>query len=128
MTQGKYADVNGQKMYYEVHGSGRPLVLLHGALSAIGTSFGMLLPSLAKNKQAIAIDQQAHGRRADIVRPEQAVEMFRLLGGGVFGDASGLPPSQVAVLPGTTHITVGHRAGFLVSMIEEFLEAPTPDG
>jgi pimeloyl-ACP methyl ester carboxylesterase len=43
MTQGKYADVNGLKMYYEVHGSGRPLVLLHGALSAIGTSFGMLL-------------------------------------------------------------------------------------
>ena len=40
-NKGKYADVNGLKMYYEIHGTGRPLVLLHGALSAIDTSFGV---------------------------------------------------------------------------------------
>ncbi len=69
MTQGKYANVNGLNMYYEIHGTGKPLVLLHGALSAIGTSFGKLLPSLAKNRQVIAIEQQAHGHTEDIDHP-----------------------------------------------------------
>lgn len=61
---------------------------------------------------------------SDIVRPEHAVEMFRLLGGGVAGDVAGLPRSRLAVLPGTTHVTVADRAGWLVPMIEEFLDAP----
>ncbi len=56
-------------MYYEVHGTGNPLVLLHGAFSAIGTSFGQLLPSLVKTRQVIAFEPQAHGRAADIDRP-----------------------------------------------------------
>jgi len=68
-AHGRYASINGLNMYYEVHGSGRPLVLLHGALSAIGTSFGKVLPSLAKTRQVIAIEQQAHGHTADIDRP-----------------------------------------------------------
>jgi pimeloyl-ACP methyl ester carboxylesterase len=55
-AHGHYASVNGLSMYYEVHGAGRPLVLLHGALSAIGTSFGKVLPSLAKTRQVIAIE------------------------------------------------------------------------
>jgi pimeloyl-ACP methyl ester carboxylesterase len=63
---------------------------------------------------------------ADIVRPEHAVEMFRLLGGGVPGDIRGLPRSQLAVLPGTTHVTVMERTGWLLTMIEAFLEAPAP--
>jgi pimeloyl-ACP methyl ester carboxylesterase len=63
---------------------------------------------------------------ADIVRPEHVVEMFRLLGGGV-GDLFGLPRSQLAVLPGTTHITLTDRAEWLASMITEFLEAPMPE-
>ena len=42
-----YVSVNGLDMYYEIHGTGRPLVLIHGAFSAIGTSFGALLPDLA---------------------------------------------------------------------------------
>ena len=46
--KGRYADVHGLSMYYEIHRAGQPLVLLHGALSAIGTSFGKLLPNLAQ--------------------------------------------------------------------------------
>jgi pimeloyl-ACP methyl ester carboxylesterase/uncharacterized protein YndB with AHSA1/START domain len=257
-----YAPVNGLRMYYEIHGTGHPVVLLHGSLSAIGTSFGAVLPSLAQTRQVIAVEMQAHGRTADIdrplrieslaedtvallrhlgvhsadifgyslgaavalrvaidhpdvvrkvvlvsasytfdglhpglrdgidnlqpeqlagspfqleyartapnpddwptliekikqldheltdlpaadirsiqapallvigdsdiIRPEHAVEMFRLLGGGVMGDAVGLPRSRLAVLPGTTHITVMHRAESLSPMVSEFLDAPVP--
>src|SRR5215207_1746706 len=258
-----YAPVNGLDVYYEIHGTGEPLVLLHGALSAIGTSFGKVLPSLAETRRVIAVELQAHGRTADvdrplryeqmaddtaallghigvedadifgwsmgagvalqvairhpevvrklvlasvtynsggchpgvlagiehltpealagssfeeeyariapnpedwptliakvkeldgkvqdwlpedvrsieaptlliigdsdIVRPEHAVEMFRLFGGGVAGDVAGLPNSQLAVLPGTTHVTLVNRADWLLSMIGEFLDAPMPE-
>jgi hypothetical protein len=54
------------------------------------------------------------------------VEMFRLLGGGVLGDFVGLPPSRLAVLPGSTHITVMQRTEWLLSMVTEFLDAPFP--
>ncbi|HET9913718.1 MAG TPA: alpha/beta hydrolase [Anaerolineales bacterium] len=260
-SKGDYVLVNDLNMYYEIHGTGQPLVLLHGAFSAIGTSFGKLLPLLAKTRQVIAFELQAHGRTADIdrpltiegmaddvaaaleqlgieradvcgysmgasvalhlairhpnairklvlisvtytlsgvhpglmdglgemkpemmfgspwhdeymyiaprpedfnglftkktemdrqikdipaetiraikapallvlgdsdiVRPEHAVEMFRLLGGGVFGDTpAGLPNSQLAILPGTSHVTVVDRADWLASMIDAFLIAP----
>jgi pimeloyl-ACP methyl ester carboxylesterase len=261
-AQGNYVNVNSLNMYYEIHGSGRPLVLLHGAFSAVGTSFGKLLPELAQSRQVIAFEMQAHGRTADIdrplsmeqmaddvaaalpqlgiqqadffgysmgagialqvairhpeiarklvlaavsykldglhpglmeglgnmqpemmfgspwheeymriaprpedfatlfakktqmdraikdlpdtaiaaikaptlliigdsdiVRPEHAVEMFRLLGGGVIGDLAGLPNSQLAVLPGTTHVTLVDRADLLLPMIRPFLDAPLP--
>ncbi len=254
--------MNGLEMYYEIHGTGRPLVLLHGALSAIGTSFGKVLPSLAETRRVIAVELQAHGRTADvdrplsyeqmaddtvallehigvedadffgwsmgagvalqvairhpdlvrklvlasatynsggfypgvlagiehltpealagspfeeeyariapnpedrltliakvkeldgrvqdwlpedirsigapalliigdsdIVSPEHAVEMFRLFGGGAVGDIAGLPNSQLAVLPGTTHVTLMKRVDWLLSMIGEFLDAPMP--
>ena len=65
---GHYADVNGIKLYYETHGKGRPLVLLHGGLGAI-EMFGPNLPALAKGRQLIAVDLQGHGRTADIDRP-----------------------------------------------------------
>src|SRR5215813_8428874 len=257
-----YAEVHGFKMYYRIEGSGRPLVLLHGALSNIDTDFGKLLPELAMQRQVIAVEQQAHGHTADIdrplayalmaddtaellrqlkigradflgysmgggialelamrhpelvgklvwagganfspdglytvirdgskdlrpellagtpwqrtyaeiapdptkwsalvfkirdldmhfggwksaelqaiqaptlliigdsdiVRPEHVVEMFRLLGGGVPGDVSGLPRSQLAILPGTTHVTVVDRTGWLLSMVTVFLDAPS---
>ena len=259
-----YAAVNGLTMYYEIHGAGQPLVLLHGAFSAIGTSFGALLPELAKTRQVIAVELQAHGRTADIdrplsleqmaddtaaalrhlriaqadifgyslgagvalqlairhpnvvrklvlasvtytksgfhpglmegmenmtadamvgspwheeytriaphpedfatlfakktqmdrgiqdvpsetiaaitaptlliigdsdiIRPEHAVELFRLLGGGVAGDLAGLPKSQLAVLPGTTHVTLVQRADLLLPIISPFLDAHMPEG
>jgi pimeloyl-ACP methyl ester carboxylesterase len=59
---------------------------------------------------------------ADVVRPEHTVELFRLLGGGVAGDLVGLPRSQLAVLPGTTHVTLMDRVEWLVSMITQFLD------
>ncbi len=65
---GKYADLNGIKLYYEVRGSGSPLVLLHGGLGAI-EMFGPNLPALAKRHKVIAVDLQGHGRTADIDRP-----------------------------------------------------------
>ena len=76
--------VNGLAMYYEIHGTGQPLVLLHGAFSAIGTSFGQLLPNL--------------------------------------------PASQLAVLPGTSHVSILSRADLLLPIITPFLDAPMPEG
>jgi pimeloyl-ACP methyl ester carboxylesterase len=260
---GNYVSVNGLNMYYEIHGEGRPLVLLHGAFSAIGSSFENVLPELSRTRQVIGFEMQAHGRTADIdrplsmeqmaddtaaglqqlgienadffgfsmgagialqiairhpevvrklglasvtykldgvhpglmeglaemepammygspwheeymriaprpedfgtlfakktemdrqvrdlpaddvvaigaptlliigdsdiVRPEHAVEMFRLLGGGVIGDLTGLPNSQLAILPGTTHATLVERGDWLGSMITAFLDTPMPD-
>ena len=253
------------EIYYETHGTGegRPLVLVHGALSGIGTSFGTVLPMLAKNRPVIALELQAHGRTpdidrpftiehfaadvvelldrlglaradvfgwsmgasvalrlgtdhadrvgrlvlasvsfdhsgvypgllegiqdlqpehlhgsefheeylrtapdpkgwanlvtkmkrldadlpqwpadrigalaaptmlvlgdSDIVRPEHSVEMFRLLGGGVPGDLTGLPRCRLAILPGTTHTTIPQRADWLAPMIDEFLDGEPPE-
>src|SRR5262245_1138036 len=65
-----YVSVHGLEMYYETYGdSGQPLVLVHGAFSAIGTSFGGLLPELAKTRKVIGLELQAHGHTADIDRP-----------------------------------------------------------
>lgn len=259
-----YTPVNGLQMYYEIHGAGRPLVMLHGALSETQSSFGKVLPALAWTRQVISVEQQAHGHTADIdrpfsyaqmaddtaallrhngidnadffgysmggaialqlaishpnlvrklvfaggvsynrdafypelmagfdqmkpedldgsewqkayarvapnpenwhslvaknmehdkgfvgwppeaiqsikvptmlmigdadiVRPEHVVEMFRLLGGGVPGDFYGVPPSRLAVLPGTTHVSLIDRADWLVSMLTDFLDAPMPE-
>jgi pimeloyl-ACP methyl ester carboxylesterase len=67
-AMGSYASVNGLTLYYEIHGTGEPLILLHGGVGAI-QMFGEVLPSLAQNRQVVAVDLQAHGRTADIDRP-----------------------------------------------------------
>jgi pimeloyl-ACP methyl ester carboxylesterase len=64
---GSYAKVDGLNLYYEIHGAGEPLILLHGGVGAI-QMFGDVLPSLAQNRQVIAVDLQAHGHTADIDR------------------------------------------------------------
>jgi len=98
---GQHADVNGLHLYYETHGEGRPLILLHGGLGS-GEMFGPVIPTLAAGHQVIAVDLQGHGRTADIDRPidvrlmadditalirhlrlEQADVMGYSLGGGV---------------------------------------------
>src|SRR6202171_5209099 len=65
---GQYAEVNGIKLYYETHGAGRPLILLHGGLGS-GEMFGPVLPVLAERHQVVTVDLQGHGRTADIDRP-----------------------------------------------------------
>ncbi|MBA2535481.1 MAG: alpha/beta hydrolase [Rubrobacter sp.] len=67
-TRGGYAAVNGLEVYYELHGEGDPLILLHGGIGAI-EMFGEVLPLLAEGRQVIGVDLQAHGRTADIDRP-----------------------------------------------------------
>ena len=264
-TRGDYAEVNGLRMYYETLGTGRPLVVLHGAYMTVD-GMGGLVTDFAESRRVIAVELQGHGRTADVAdRPityegmaddvaamlrhlgideadafgysmgggvalqlairhpglvrrlvvvsasytsdgmqpelhemvpsitpemfagspmesayrelapnpedfpvlveklkeldmtpfdwgaenvrgigaptmivvgdsdavslEHAVEMFRLLGGGAMGDLSGLPDSQLVVLPGTAHFIppgsgVLDRAGWLVPMIRQFLDAP----
>ena len=56
-----YAPVNGIKVYYEVYGEGRPIVLLHGAFMTIDMNWGQLIPELSKNRKVIAIELQGHG-------------------------------------------------------------------
>jgi pimeloyl-ACP methyl ester carboxylesterase len=68
-AQKGYAPVNGLKMYYEIYGAGKPVVLLHGAFNTINMAFGQLIPELAKGHQVIAVELQGHGRTADIERP-----------------------------------------------------------
>jgi pimeloyl-ACP methyl ester carboxylesterase len=69
-TIGKYAQVNGINLYYEIHGTGMPLVLIHGGGSTIKTTFSRILPSLAKTHQVIAVEMQAHGHTSDRDAPE----------------------------------------------------------
>lgn len=64
---GHYANVNGIELYYQIHGTGKPLILLHGGLGA-GDMFGSNLTELAKHRRVIAPDLQGHGRTADIDR------------------------------------------------------------
>jgi len=64
-----YAPVNGLQLYYEVHGTGRPLVLLHGGLLTIDLNFGPMLGPLAAGRQVIAVESQGHGHTADTGRP-----------------------------------------------------------
>lgn len=56
-----YAPVNGLKIYYEVYGEGKPLILLHGAFMTIETNWGQLIPELSKTRKVIAIELQGHG-------------------------------------------------------------------
>jgi pimeloyl-ACP methyl ester carboxylesterase len=256
-----YVPVDGLDMYYEIHGAGPPLALLHGAMGTIDSCFANLLPALAATRQVVAVELQGHGHTADvgrplshrqmaadaaalldalgigiadlvgyslggavalelamqrpglvrrlvyaggtsyrpdglypemlaepepaddltgsvwhqaylrvapdpskwpvlvaknreldrtftgwpdediravtaptlliigdsdIVRPEHTVQMFRLLGGGVLGDLAGLPASQLAILPGTSHVGLLDRVDWLQSMVLEFLGSPDP--
>lgn len=69
-VQGQYASVNGLKMYYEIHGTGKPLVVLHGAFG-----WATRFPILSKRRQVIAVELQGHGHTADIDRPLTCEQM-----------------------------------------------------
>jgi pimeloyl-ACP methyl ester carboxylesterase len=86
-----YQPVNGLQMYFEIHGVGRPLVLIHGGGSTIGTTFAQVLAPLARHRQVIAVELQAHGHTADIDRPlsfqQDADDVAALLAGLKIGQA-----------------------------------------
>src|SRR5713226_6421318 len=63
-----YAPVNGVKMYYEVHGNGEPVVLLHGSFMTITNNWPQWIGELSKTRKVIAVEMQGHGRTADIPR------------------------------------------------------------
>ena len=67
-TTGQYAEVNGLKVYYEIHGTGKPLVLLHGAFGT-AESWAHILPALTRSRQVILIEQQGHGHTPDREAP-----------------------------------------------------------
>src|SRR3712207_1199115 len=67
-NRGSYAEVNGLNMYYEIHGVGEPLIVLHGAYMTID-AMGEVVASFAEARQVIAVELQGHGRTADIDRP-----------------------------------------------------------
>src|SRR6266540_1880281 len=145
-----YAPVNGLKMYYEVHGSGDPVVLLHGAFMTITNNWTGWIAELAKTRKVIAVEMQGHGRtadierdisqenladdvaalldhlkipKADVIRLEHVAEMFRLKGGEVHGDLRPRSASRLAILPNTTHVTLMQRMAVIVPMVNDFLDA-----
>ena len=82
-TSTGFADVNGLHLYYETYGSGAPLVLLHGGMLTIDLNFATLIPTLAQTHTVIAVEQQGHGRTANIDReityPNIASDVVALL-------------------------------------------------
>jgi pimeloyl-ACP methyl ester carboxylesterase len=137
-----YAEVNGLRMYYEVHGSGRPLLLLHGAYQTIKT-VGPILPGLAETRQVIAAEMQGHGRTADIDRPityegmaDDAAALIRHLGfdhPDVFGFSMGAAAAlQLAIRhPGLARKLVVASASFTSDgaqpELHEMLPSITPE-
>lgn len=73
-TAGHYANVNGLKMYYEIYGTGKTLVLIHGEASTIKTNWSRVMPLFAKTHQVIAVELQAHGHTGDRDAPESFIQ------------------------------------------------------
>ena len=142
-TEGKYASVNGLELYYEIHGTGEPLILLHGGLGGI-VEFAQLLPALAETRQVIAVELQGHGHTADIERPlsyeamaddiaafieqlgyQQADILGFSLGGGVALQTVIRHPDVVrkVVLISTPYKRSGIHAEFLAGMAAMSAEA-----
>jgi pimeloyl-ACP methyl ester carboxylesterase len=129
---GSYASVNGLEMYYEIHSTGRPLVLLHGGVGAI-EMFGEVLPLLAEGRQVIAADLQAHGRTADIDWPlsielmaddiAALIEHLEIEQADAGWDGSGMSNARLAILPATTHYDI-FFSPTLASAVTPFLDAP----
>ncbi len=97
-----YAPVNGLQLYYETHGSGRPLVLLHGGLLTIDLNFGPLLEPLAASRRVIAVEVQGHGHTAVALLDQLGIGQADLFGfslGGLVACAVALgAPARVGKL------------------------------
>lgn len=85
-------DVNGLKMYYQVHGAGEPLVLIHGGLMTI-EAWGPFLPALAKSRKVYAIELEGHGRTVDLDRPLSIRQFAEDVGG--FIEQTGIGPVDI---------------------------------
>ena len=123
-TRSGYAEVNGLRMYHEVHGTGEPLVVLHGAYMTID-AMGEVVPKLAETRRVIAVELQGHGRTADVAdRPityegmaDDAAALIGLLGieqADVFGFSMGGGVAlQLAIRhPGLVHKLVAASASY----------------
>jgi len=144
-----HVEANGVSYYYEIHGRGEPLLLLHGGLGSLDM-FGPVLPALAAGRQVIAVDLHGHGRTALGDRPLRMIDMgddlaavlaelgyeqVGVLGyslGGGLRDAGwmreNMSPNRLAILPGRTHYDI-FFAPELVSTVLPFLngESNTTD-
>jgi pimeloyl-ACP methyl ester carboxylesterase len=144
MTHAHYAQVNGLRMYYEDHGQGPPLVLIHGGGSTVQTSFGAILPRLARSHRVIAVEEQAHGHTEDLDRPlsfEQMaddtaalLEQLQVPAAHVLGFSNGgMTALQLAVrhpaLVRRLVICSGFyaRAGFIPALRDAFEQPPNAD-
>lgn len=138
VQEGNYADVNGLHMYYEIHGAGQPLVVLHGAFMTID-AMGEIVPELAKTRQVIAVELQGHGHTADVDRPltyeqmaddtaalleqlqiEQADVFGYSMGGGVALQVAIRHPEKVRklVIASATYNSGGWQPGLLAGIQE----------
>jgi pimeloyl-ACP methyl ester carboxylesterase len=112
-----YSDVNGLKMYYEIYGEGKPLVLIHGGGSTIDTVFGRIIPLLAAHRQIIGVELQAHGhtndRDADLTFQQDADDVAALLKSLEFSKADFLGFSN----GGHTAIEIALRHPYLINKL-----------
>jgi pimeloyl-ACP methyl ester carboxylesterase len=140
MPTGNYADVNGIKMYYEIHGEGKPLVLIHGGGSTIQTTFGTILPMLTEHYKCIAVELQAHGHTSDRNAPESftqdaddvaaLLKQLNISNANIFGFSNGASTAmQIAIrhpeLANKIIIVAGayKREGFIPGFFEGFKTA-----
>ncbi|HXB07059.1 MAG TPA: alpha/beta fold hydrolase [Puia sp.] len=140
---GQYAQIGGLRLYYELHGEGFPLVLLHGGGSTIESTYGRILPDLARTHRVVAVELQAHGHTPDIDRPlrfeQDADDVAALLGELGIGQADfmgfsngGTSCLQIAirhpqlvrrlVLASTTYRRDGMQPGFFEGFPQARLE------
>ncbi|MBS1935306.1 MAG: alpha/beta hydrolase, partial [Bacteroidetes bacterium] len=112
-----YSDVNGISMYYEIHGEGDPLVLIHGGGSTITTTFGEIIPMFAEDFRIIAVELQAHGHTSDRDAPESfeqdADDVATLLNNLHISKASFFGFSN----GGTTAMQIAHRYPHIVNKL-----------
>jgi hypothetical protein len=134
-----YAPVNGLKMYYEIHGSGEPVVLLHGAFMAISGDWRVWIGELSKTRKVIAVEMQGHGRTADIKRDltyenladdvAGLLDYLKIPSADIIGHRSAAPESisrdaQVMVLGRHGYETAVQGKNGFVGIVERSWTAP----
>lgn len=119
-----YAPVNGFEMYYEIHGTGvpgagkPPLVTIHPAWGLAN-----VFPSLARNRQLIAVELQGHGRSTDVDRPlsyEQEAELFRQM----LEAFQLIPNAQLAIIPDAGHFVLRDAPEKVLPIVATFFDQP----